>query len=56
MGYLKEHQVYTSTIHFIGGVGIGILIASPLAGSNPVIWGVSLMAISLLGHLYAFIA
>ncbi len=56
MAFMKKYPAYNATIHAIGGVGIGILIASSLAGSNLVIWGVSLMVISLLGHLYTWFA
>ena len=54
MAFLKKNPAYNATIHAIGGVGVGILIASPVAGEHPVRWGVALMAISLLGHLYAW--
>lgn len=56
MTFMKKHPAYTSSIHAIGGVGVGILIASPLAGVHPVRWGVALLIISLLGHIYAWFA
>lgn len=34
--FMKKHPAYTSTIHAIGGVGVGILIAAPVAGTHPV--------------------
>ena len=54
--YFKKHVAYTSFIHAIGGIGIGILIASPVAGIHPVRFGIALLVISLLGHLYAWFA
>lgn len=54
--YFKKHLVFTSTIHAIGGVGVGILITYPFIGAHPVRWGVALVAISILGHLYAWFA
>lgn len=54
--YFKKHIAYTSLVHAIGGIGIGILIASPVAGIHPVRFGIALLAISLLGHLYAWFA
>jgi hypothetical protein len=51
--YFKKHPAYHGIVHGIGGIGVGILIASPLAGIHPVRWGVAFMAIALLGHLYA---
>lgn len=56
MAYMKKHPAYVASIHAIGGMGIGILIASPVAGEHPVRWGLALMAISLLGHIYAWFA
>lgn len=56
MTFMKKHPAYVATIHAIGGVGIGILIASPVAGIHPVRWGIALLAISLIGHLYAWFA
>ncbi len=54
--YLKKHVAYTSIIHLIGGIGIGVLITYPLAGTHPVRWGIALLAISFLGHIYAWFA
>ncbi len=48
----KKHPAYVATIHAIGGVGIGILIASPVAGNHPIRWGAAFILISLVGHLY----
>lgn len=51
--FFGKHVLFNSTIHFIGGVGLGILITYPLIGQHPVRWGVTLIIIALLGHLYA---
>lgn len=56
MAFMKKYPAYTATIHFIGGVGIGVLIASPIAGTHPIRWGLILIAISILGHIYAWFA
>lgn len=53
---MKKHPAYVATIHAIGGMGIGILIASPVARSHPVLWGITLMVVSLIGHIYAWFA
>lgn len=50
--YFQKHVHYNSVVHVIGGVGIGIMMARPLFGAHPVRWGVILLLISLLGHLY----
>ena len=56
MIFLKKHPEYNAMVHGVGGLGIGILIASPVAGVHPLRWGIALLAISLLGHLYAWFA
>ena len=50
--YLKKHILYTSLIHAIGGIGVGIIIASSIAGTHPIRVGVIFLIIALLGHLY----
>ena len=40
-------------IHALGGIGLGILIASPMANPHPVRWGVVFLIASLLGQIYA---
>lgn len=50
--YFKAHIVYTSTIHVIAGIGIGMLLTYPLAGNHPVRWGMAFITIGILGHLY----
>lgn len=54
--YFKKHPAYNSTIHAIEGIGIGILISSPVAGIHPIRWGIALLILSLLGHVYALFA
>jgi len=51
---MSKHPAFNASVHAIGGVGIGILIASPIIGEHPVRWGITLMVIALLGHVYAF--
>lgn len=54
--YFAKYVDYNSLVHLVGGVGIGILIASPFAFPHPVRWGAALIALGLLGHLYPLIA
>lgn len=54
--YFKKHPAYNSTVHALGGIGIGIIIASPVAGIHPVRIGVTFLILSFLGHLYALSA
>jgi len=56
IAFMKNHPAYNAIVHAIGGLGIGILIASPVAGVHPIRWGIAFLIISLLGHLYALFA
>ncbi len=56
MAFAKKHPAYIGTIHALGGIGIGILIASPIAGVHPIRWGVAFLVLSILGHLYMWFA
>ena len=53
VSYFKEHVEYNAAVHVLGGIGLGILLASPMAFPHPVRWGVALLGLSLAGHLYA---
>lgn len=53
IGYFKNHVEYNAAVHTLGGIGIGILIASPLADTHPIRWGLIFLGLSLLGHVYA---
>jgi len=56
LAFAKKNPAYVGTIHALGGIGIGILIASPVAGIHPVRWALAFILVSLLGHLYMWIA
>lgn len=52
--YYSKYTWYNSAVHLVGGIGIGFLLANPIAMPHPVRWGVSLLALSLIGHYYAY--
>ncbi|OGC58286.1 hypothetical protein A3A70_03280 [candidate division WWE3 bacterium RIFCSPLOWO2_01_FULL_42_11] len=54
--YFSKHVEFNSTVHVVGGVGLGILLASPLFWEHPLRWGFAFIGWSLLGHLYALLA
>ncbi len=56
IGYFKNHPEYNATVHVVGGIGLGILIASPLTFPHPLRWAAIFMSVSLLGHLYILFA
>ncbi len=51
--YLSKYPKYNAIIHVLGGIGIGFLLAYPVAGSHPVRWGLIFLGLSLIGHLWA---
>lgn len=51
--YFAKHHVFSSLVHALGGIGFGILIARPVAGEHPLRWGVSFLALTLVGHWWA---
>lgn len=55
MDYLKKHPAYNASIHALGGLGVGMIVASTIASSHIVLWGMALIVVSLLGHLYAWV-
>lgn len=50
--YFSKHVIYNSTIHGLGGVAVGVLIARPLDGGHPLKLALILGGIAILGHLY----
>jgi len=50
--YLSAHPVYNSAIHVVAGMGIGALITYPFLMPHPVRWGLFLIAVGVIGHLY----
>jgi hypothetical protein len=55
MDFAKKHPAYVGTIHALGGLGVGFIIAHYFSGMNLVLWGVILIVVSLMGHLYMWI-
>jgi hypothetical protein len=50
--YFKRHPAYNSLVHLIIGLGIGILIAHPIVDPHPMRWGLGLILLGVIGHLY----
>lgn len=50
--YFSKHVWYAKTVHVISGIGVGILITYPLAGVHPVRWGLALLGLGILGHIW----
>ncbi|HEX8966104.1 MAG TPA: hypothetical protein VF820_06765 [Patescibacteria group bacterium] len=56
MLYFGHHVEYNAFVHVLAGIGLGILIASPIAFPHPVRWALTLLALSIVGHLYTLFA
>jgi len=56
MKYFKKHPAYLASVHFIGGLGLGILVARPVFATHPVRWGVAFIVLAVVGHLFAWIS
>lgn len=50
--YFSKHIIFSSSVHVLIGLGLGILITYPFIGSHPLRWGTAILVIGLLGHLY----
>ncbi len=55
LGYLANHVEFNAAIHVLAGIGLGIIIAGPLIYPHPVRWALVFLALSLMGHLYAYL-
>lgn len=51
--YFAGHVLFNGATHILAGIGIGLLIARPLAGVHPVRWGLAFLGIGIVGHLWA---
>ena len=49
--HFKKNILFADFIHFFLGLGIGFIIV----GNKFLVWGIVLLIISVLGHIYAYI-
>jgi hypothetical protein len=52
LAYFKKYPIYNSLVHVVIGMGLGILVTYPVAGTHPLRWGLGILAIGLIGHFY----
>ncbi len=50
--YFSKHPRYNSLIHVVAGIGIGILLTHPMIDPHTIRWGLGLLVLGFLGHLY----
>lgn len=55
-GYFSKHPLYNSAMNVLSGMGVGILITTSFLGGHTLRWGVGLLALGVLGYLYAWYA
>lgn len=53
MKHFEKNPRFNSYVHVLAGVGIGFLLAYPVAGAHPVRWGLVFLVLSILGHWWA---
>lgn len=53
IAYFGHHVEFNALTHLIGGIGLGIVIAAPLAYPHPLRWALILLAIGICCHIYA---
>lgn len=51
--YYGKHPIFLAFISLFFGLGLGIIISRPL-GDHPLRYGLALIALAILGKLYAF--
>ncbi len=51
--YFGKHPQYNSVTHVLVGIGVGFLLAYPLAGAHPVRWGAAFLIVSVFLHYWA---
>lgn len=53
MKYFSKHPGFNGTTHVLAGIGIGMLLTYPVAGSHPVRWALFFLVLGLAGHVWA---
>ena len=51
IGFFTRHVEYNALVHVLGGIGLGLILAS-FVYPEQINWALGLLAISILGHLY----
>lgn len=51
--FFWSHPRWNSLAHILIGIGVGFILARPLATIHPVRWGIAFIVVGLLIHLKA---
>jgi hypothetical protein len=51
--YFSKNPDQNALIHLLGGIGIGLFIAYPVAGIHPVRWGIFFISMAVVGYIWA---
>ncbi len=52
MAYFSKHPQVCATAHFLIGIGVGILLCRSVFDPHPMRWGIGLITIGILMHVY----
>lgn len=55
VSYFKRYPAYNALIHATGGIGLGILLTHSVIDPHPMRWGLGLIALAILGHIYPWV-
>jgi hypothetical protein len=50
--YFSKHVYYNSGVHFLIGIGLGILVSRPWAGAHPLRTGLIILLVGVILHAY----
>jgi len=53
--YFVKYPAMNALAHFLGGLGVGILLTRAVFDPHPIRWGVALIALAVIIHLYPLI-
>lgn len=54
--YFDKNPMYNAVVHLLAGMGLGILLVHPLLGGHTIRWGLTFLALGILGHLYPLLS
>jgi nucleoside recognition membrane protein YjiH len=50
--YFMKHPGMNALAHFLGGTGVGILLTRAVFDPHPMRWGIGLIALAVIIHIY----
>lgn len=50
--YFSKNPGYNALVHLLIGLGLGAILAYPVFFPHPIRWGLLLIGLGVLGHIY----